>query len=322
MKKILLAALASCALFTANAQFNGPYTPANWNFYDYGTGVTRTVAPNGSSMTFNFSPYSEAYCFIEMAGTGSVSFSYAKTGDYSSGYFALIDHYNGVSYTPPGQSGTLSTVGSYPIQAGEVIEFYGGGGGTLPFSITISNFTAPGVVALPVTLTYFMGTHTAAGNQLSWHTAAEQNMAAFAIERSDDGKEFTETGRVAARNQPGNYSFKDAGTTAPVTYYRLKIMNTDGSFSYSNTLSMRNISETDFSVMAYPNPATDVLHLRVHAAATGGQAILTDVTGKTVKTQAIVGSNDAIDIRGISAGMYLLHYSDATHNETIKVNIR
>jgi len=81
--------------------------------------------------------------------------------------------------------------------------------------------------------------------QLEWNTGAETNLATFVIERSADAHVFTPVGRVEAK---GSYSLYEFTDTAPIAadvertfFYRLKLVDRDGTTSYSET---RDVSLT------------------------------------------------------------------------------
>ena len=115
--------------------------------------------------------------------------------------------------------------------------------------------TAP--IALPVSFQSFTAETTGAGTELQWITARELNNDYFAVERSTDANEWIEiatvlgSGTVETEQQ---YRYVDAAVpSAKVIYYRLKQVDFDGQFSYSNTVSVSNY-ETEDEVLVFPNP--------------------------------------------------------------------
>lgn len=93
---------------------------------------------------------------------------------------------------------------------------------------------------LPVTLLYFevkRNFETSTGTTLEWKTASEKNNAYFAVEKSLDGKTFTEAGRVIGKNAATGalYSFEDKNP-ASRAYYRLKQVDFDGTTTYSGVI--------------------------------------------------------------------------------------
>ncbi len=103
-------------------------------------------------------------------------------------------------------------------------------------NIFFDNGLAP--IVLPVTLVEFTARKDRDNrNLVSWKTANEQNSSHFAVERSSDGRSFTEIGRVSSTNRGAEvnlYSFSDVQPLFGANYYRLKMVDRDGSFRYSN----------------------------------------------------------------------------------------
>jgi len=174
------------------------------------------------------------------------------------------------------------------------------------FFISTVNF------ALPLTLLQFTASHQQGGNLLQWSTAAEINTASFVIERSSNGTAFSEAGTVAASSTTGNHSyrFEDKNYFTGKVYYRLRMTDRDGHYTYSKILALSSGNPiTELSV--YPNP--------VHATATvvfttniaGKYTVrVTDMGGKTIKTLTlsfVSGANlVSVDMSGYNSGNYLV----------------
>ena len=80
---------------------------------------------------------------------------------------------------------------------------------------------------------------------LQWKTSEEENVTTFVIERSTDNTHFSDIGDVTAKGPGFQYRFEDdkLGMTNSIFYYRLRIVNADGSFQYSEIISsIPNIS--------------------------------------------------------------------------------
>jgi hypothetical protein len=112
---------------------------------------------------------------------------------------------------------------------------------------------------LPVSLTSFTATASKDFNQLSWTTASESNNRGFEVQRSVDGQEFTNLAFVSSKAAQGNssislsYNFEDKTAPAGTLYYRLKQVDLNGNFEYSDIKSVRN-NLTEISAKLYPNP--------------------------------------------------------------------
>ncbi|MEO0723917.1 MAG: M4 family metallopeptidase [Bacteroidota bacterium] len=97
--------------------------------------------------------------------------------------------------------------------------------------------------------------------QLEWQTTQEENNAGFYVERSTDGRQFTDIGYVAAANSPqsdiNTYTFwdKDLPLNMTTGYYRLRQVDLDGTVSYSPIRVVDASHLEDWQVL--PNPATN-----------------------------------------------------------------
>ncbi len=168
---------------------------------------------------------------------------------------------------------------------------------------------------LPLTLVDFSAHLQAADGVLNWRTANEQGVATFEVERSMDGRNFAKTNSLAATNaSAGNiYTFTDKNIVAlgaPVVYYRLKMVDNDGTFRYSRILPV-NISRRKALVMLYPNPARETTSLQVASAKKEMlRYSIVDATGRTLASGSInvvEGSNVfTIETSSLSAGTYTL----------------
>jgi trimeric autotransporter adhesin len=168
-------------------------------------------------------------------------------------------------------------------------------------------------VILPVKLITFTGTLQNKSTVLKWQTVNEINASSFVIERSADGIVFNAIGTVAANNvtSTSNYLYTDvnaADQLVPVLYYRLKIVDIDGSYTYSKVIWVAFTSS--FTVYEYPNPVHDVLNLRVSLAnADNLQIQITDMEGKTYYNRNKLVSNNSeirIDCRKWPSQLYLI----------------
>lgn len=108
--------------------------------------------------------------------------------------------------------------------------------------------------SLPVGLNNFQLKRNNNKVLLSWETKQEINFSHFELERSDDLNTFYPIATVNSNNEPAGskYSYSDLPTAANTKYYRLKIVDKDGSFIYSNVLSTTFTGNTN-GLLVYPN---------------------------------------------------------------------
>jgi hypothetical protein len=112
--------------------------------------------------------------------------------------------------------------------------------------------------ALPVTLLYFTARQNNNQVTLHWATASETDNDYFSIEKSRDGQQFNQVGRVAGAGtsvKKLTYQFNDDFPSGGVSYYRLKQVDLDGTFTYSKTVKVS--SDITSALRVYPNPLTN-----------------------------------------------------------------
>ncbi|MCA2005057.1 MAG: T9SS type A sorting domain-containing protein [Ignavibacterium sp.] len=114
-------------------------------------------------------------------------------------------------------------------------------------------------VTVPVELTSFTGIYRNNTTVLEWNTATETNNRGFEVQRSTDGSSFASVGFVEGKGtttNPAKYSFIDDGIFPSTKYYyRLKQIDYDGSFTFSNVLDLGESNPIDFVLYQnYPNP--------------------------------------------------------------------
>lgn len=143
---------------------------------------------------------------------------------------------------------------------------------------------------LPVELLGLTGWNEGAYNALRWTTATEQNSDYFEVERSVDGLSFITIGNVAAAGFSTteiDYAFNDDAPVAGINYYRLRMVDLDGTFTYSNTIAI-NVRQQENSVSVFPNPASDIAHVVIHSDIDQSvQLVLTNTLGEIVMLKSI-----------------------------------
>lgn len=185
------------------------------------------------------------------------------------------------------------------------------------------------LISLPVHLLNFKGTLQNEDGFLQWETAQEINSSYFEVERSLDGNSYTAVGRVNANGSATsntNYSLLDPAITqlpTSVVYYRLKMVDRDGGFEYSNIVTI-NLPYTAGKVVITPNPVVNVAKVKI-ASVTAGKAnwTLVDNTGRVVlqgSANIVAGNNQFnINMSKLTAGIYFLNLSGAGIEEKVKM---
>lgn len=115
---------------------------------------------------------------------------------------------------------------------------------------------------LPIELTAFVGNTSGADNVLEWATASEINNDYFILEHSINAENFLEIGKIEGAGNsesPMNYLFTDDNPYIGTTYYRLKQVDYDGNFKYSEIINVENITTNYFIIT--PNPANGLINV-------------------------------------------------------------
>jgi hypothetical protein len=227
-----------------------------------------------------------------------------------------ITQYNGTGTTPGTYTGTATQIN--PADASIV---YNATAGRWEITLDVTGsggfYVHTGQWVLPVTLVNFRGEQKESLNRLLWTTSTETNNKGFDLERSADGRTFSSIGFIATKAENGNsasainYSFDDVKPTAGNNYYRLKKVDKDGKFSYSNTVLLsRKVTEITLS-RVYPNPARTELNLQITAPSAEQVTILvTDLSGKVVMQQAATlraGDNQQqLNVQHLAQGTYII----------------
>lgn len=174
--------------------------------------------------------------------------------------------------------------------------------------------------ALPVTLIEFTATpNDKAEVELLWTTASEANNSFFAIERSTDAVVFEVVGQVdGAGNSDGvvNYRFTDTQPLEGTSFYRLRQVDFNGEFEYSELRSVFvQRPEAELNIKAYPNPVNsgDLLVVERTAGSYAGKVSLQifslNGTSKITGNYEQFPEQILVDTKELKPGVYLLKLS-------------
>ncbi len=111
---------------------------------------------------------------------------------------------------------------------------------------------------LPIELKSFSANVSQSIVVLKWQTISEVNSSSFQIERKSENNDWSILGEVTASgnsNSPKDYSYTDKNITSGKYQYRLKMIDADGSYQYSNTVEVEITAPKEFTLSQnYPNP--------------------------------------------------------------------
>ena len=163
---------------------------------------------------------------------------------------------------------------------------------------------APNSAPLPVALAAFDARATGMTAELSWAVASQQDNAYFAVEVSRDGRAFAEVARVDGDGTRGGlveYAYAYAAELAGQHYFRLRQVDFDGAFEFSDVVSV-DLRGTRFGVRY--DASLQVAELD---AEDGGDFGVYDLSGALLTRLTVrTGGIATIDLSGLPAGLYVV----------------
>ncbi len=183
---------------------------------------------------------------------------------------------------------------------------------------SLNNYSSVCVpIVLPVEVLSLSGYSRNDMNVLEWITASELNNDYFSVERSDEGDFFESIGKVKGSGNatfPRDYSFTDISHGGKgVVYYRLRQVDFDGNYAYSNIISITR--SPDHSITIYPVPARGELVYEIYSDEKSEKEVsVIDLIGSEVlneRIKVVRGRNTfRLDINNLSQGAYIMKIND------------
>lgn len=314
---------------------------------DDGSGVWAKVFPSGDASTANVITVNDnKEVFAGGVVLASMKFETAGIADITTtvGNDGYIVKFNGENGNVVGAK-ILSTLGGDRVMGlvatNSVLYVNGQAGGTT-VQRTTENFGGTGQefyyrpgngswntfvmkwnsTTLPVSLTEFKGSKTSLGNLLSWTTLSETDNQYFELERSRDGVNFSFLKRVAGAGtstEKLSYSYLDTEPLEGVNYYRLKQVDKDGAYSYSENIVAINSQLSAEGLKLYPNPGLGIVNIQLPSEVSGAAINVYSQAGKLVKSYSDVsGSTHAVNISEQAAGVYFIQVIQKGKSDFIK----
>jgi choice-of-anchor B domain-containing protein len=246
--------------------------------------------------------------------------NYAHISYYSDGY-VVLDISDPLNPTLAGQYDTPDMWGCYPY---------------LPSGITICSDIDDGLWVLqfddglPVELNSFTATTIENTVRLNWETSTEKNNQGFEIERKSEG-EFVTVGFVSGYGttiESKQYSYEDENLDNGKYEYRLKQIDFDGSFEYSDVVEVEVISIGTFTLeQNYPNPFNPSTNIKFSLPSTGLTNLsIYNIVGEKVNelVNEILQEGEysySFNAHNLPSGIYVAKLSNGTFNQTIKMTL-
>jgi hypothetical protein len=281
-----------------------------WLFPDFTTLSYKDYRAPGSPPSF---PY-----------TGHVSYTIKIQND-------LADNPMTISWVLPSTIATTSTIGA----GANIVTFSGTGSHSWnynPVSLQYIFVEVDFVAIVPVELTSFTASVSEGSVVLNWETATELNNQGFEIERSTTVQGWEKIGYVpgfGTTTEPRSYSFVDANVVTGSYSYRLKQIDYDGTYSYSDEVGVEmDFTPNDYTLSQnFPNPFNPTTTIQFQVPEAGEVSIVIyDMLGQVVKelfAENVQAGKYSVDWNGVnnsglkmSSGSYIYRMTAGNFIET------
>lgn len=163
---------------------------------------------------------------------------------------------------------------------------------------------------LPVELTFFRAEIIENKSVLTWQTSSEENNSGFEVERSTDGENFETIGFVEGNGttlEVQNYTYIDNNPTNGINYYRLRQVDFDGAFEYSDVVNVELEKETVENRIVQ-NPVFNELRLNG-----SGIVIIYNSLGQPIDELQLTESDTlTVNVSSYSKGLYYARFGNKT----------
>jgi hypothetical protein len=175
----------------------------------------------------------------------------------------------------------------------------------------ISCLVPEGVAVLPVLLSKFdaqrSGTNTVT---VAWETEQELNASAFEIQRSADNVNFQTIEIIPSKNSNSNtrqfYSFTDnSNDFKGFSLYRIKMVNKDGTFSFSPVKTVKGNNNVNSGFIVFPNPSTGAANIFIAGVSEPTHVMLLDNSGRLLKQTTLVNAH-SLQLTNLQKGGYII----------------
>ncbi len=180
------------------------------------------------------------------------------------------------------------------------------------------------IALMPVELIEFKGIELAGQINLEWATVTELNHSHFEVEKSNDGRTWNMIGKIDSHHNSSEmnyYVFGDGEIETTINYYRLKMVDFDGSFEYSDVIiveaKMENIKPS-MELSIFPNPTIKDINIEL-SNMDNGVLILRNAVGAMMHTENINENYATINMSLYPKGIYYVSIETGQERLTQKV---
>ena len=150
---------------------------------------------------------------------------------------------------------------------------------------------------------------------LTWEVADQVDNKGFYIQYSSDQKRWDDVTFIDSKSSGGNnekYSYIYTGKISTENYFRIRQVDIDGKFSFSQIKSLRpakQISSVESNVVIYPNPVRDVMNI-TNLESSNYTARIVDMSGQVIKSFVMRNGQNQVDVASLKSGIYFISMND------------
>jgi hypothetical protein len=152
-------------------------------------------------------------------------------------------------------------------------------------------------------------------NKLNWNKGSDK-VKEYSLQRSQDNGVYQSIDNIV-NNGLAFYSFADKNPFNGNNYYRIKLINTDNTVKYSNTILIKN---TGLDIVFYPNPVNSILYISIASGASKSYLVeINNIMGQKITSQVFNKIQNAVinypRSLVIAPGVYTVTITDLLNNE-------
>ncbi len=181
-------------------------------------------------------------------------------------------------------------------------------------------------ISLPVELVSFTGEELEGSIKLNWETESETNNAGFEVQWKPENNQLNEEWKTLNfiegnfnSNSLQEYSYTHASPSKRNNYYRLKQVDQDGGFQYSDIIKISIEDDTRFNF--FPNPAYTEINITFDKYQGEGEVEIFDLLGNRILSQIFSNNPAVLNIENLTGGVYYLSWKNGI-NEEVRLLIK
>jgi hypothetical protein len=179
---------------------------------------------------------------------------------------------------------------------------------------------------LPVEFGPFTISRSNQSVRLNWDTYTEVNNHGFAVEKNTAGS-WAQIGFVPTQAFAGNstqkiaYTYTDVNSEKGITQYRLKQVDIDNKFKYSEVRTVRGVNQAADQAIVYPNPSSNgAVRVILPTPTDVYDVVVSDMAGRVLlRKQKVIGNTE---VNNLKPGIYILRIIGGIGEEVKKITIQ